>query len=67
MSRAGYASHQISADALGAMIAGLPLRISSIVPFRQGSVTGIVAVIRRDQVVAGPFVSARLEAGRGPR
>jgi ubiquinone/menaquinone biosynthesis C-methylase UbiE len=67
MSRAGHASHQISADALGAMIAGLPLRIRSIVPFRQGTVTGIVAVIRRDQVVADPFVSARLEAGRGPR
>ncbi len=49
MAHAGQASHQISADALRAMIAGRPLRIASIVPFRQGAVTGIVAVIRRGE------------------
>jgi ubiquinone/menaquinone biosynthesis C-methylase UbiE len=48
MGHAGRASHQISADALRAMIAGLPLRMDSSVPFVQGSVAGIVAVIRRD-------------------
>jgi ubiquinone/menaquinone biosynthesis C-methylase UbiE len=48
MGPAGQDSHQITADALRAMIAGLPLRIGAIVPFRQGAVTGIVAVIRRD-------------------
>ncbi len=49
MAHAEQASHQISADALRAMIAGLPLRFASIMPFRQGAVTGIIAVIRRDR------------------
>jgi ubiquinone/menaquinone biosynthesis C-methylase UbiE len=48
MAHAGQDSPQITADALRAMIAGLPLRIHTIVPFRQGAVTGIIAVIRRD-------------------
>jgi ubiquinone/menaquinone biosynthesis C-methylase UbiE len=48
MSHAGHGSHRLSADALRAMVAALPLRIGSIVPFRQGAVTGIVAVIRRE-------------------
>jgi ubiquinone/menaquinone biosynthesis C-methylase UbiE len=48
MGHPGHGSRQISADALRAMVAGLPLRVGSIVPFRQGAVTGIVAVIRRE-------------------
>jgi ubiquinone/menaquinone biosynthesis C-methylase UbiE len=47
MSHAGHGSHRISKDALRAMIGGLPLRIDSIVPFRQGEVAGILAVFRR--------------------
>lgn len=57
MSRAGQDSHQITEDALRTMIAGLPLRIHTIVPFRQGAVTGIVAVIRRDALRRRPTSS----------